>query len=185
MKKFDIITESDARVLARGETVMLARRGHITPLAQDTLTRATRHGASPRIRVSVDDASLAPRGGHPHDRDRQRPHRRGAAKGAGHVSAGPRPGGERPRAPTAPIRWTIRMWRRSVARPVARGEADAGIVIDGAGIGSAIAANKMPGHSGGDGDHGDDRAVFARAQRRERADARRDAGHARTKRAPS
>jgi ribose 5-phosphate isomerase B len=32
-----------------------------------------------------------------------------------------------------------------VARTVARGEADAGIVIDGAGIGSAIAANKIAG----------------------------------------
>jgi ribose 5-phosphate isomerase B len=33
----------------------------------------------------------------------------------------------------------------AVARPVARGEVDAGIVIDGAGIGSAIAANKIRG----------------------------------------
>jgi ribose 5-phosphate isomerase B len=33
----------------------------------------------------------------------------------------------------------------SVARIVARGERDAGIVIDGAGIGSAIAANKIAG----------------------------------------
>ncbi len=33
----------------------------------------------------------------------------------------------------------------AVSRPVARGEADAGIVIDGAGIGSAIAANKIDG----------------------------------------
>ena len=32
-----------------------------------------------------------------------------------------------------------------VGRAVARGEADAGIVLDGAGIGSAIAANKVPG----------------------------------------
>ena len=32
-----------------------------------------------------------------------------------------------------------------VARLVARGEADAGIVIDGAGLGSAIAANKIDG----------------------------------------
>jgi ribose 5-phosphate isomerase B len=32
-----------------------------------------------------------------------------------------------------------------VARAVARGEADAGIAIDGAGIGSAIAANKIRG----------------------------------------
>src|ERR1700682_3592565 len=37
MKKFEIITETDARVLPPGETVILARRGHITPLAQDTL----------------------------------------------------------------------------------------------------------------------------------------------------
>jgi ribose 5-phosphate isomerase B len=33
----------------------------------------------------------------------------------------------------------------SAARAVASGEADAGIVIDGAGLGSAIAANKIPG----------------------------------------
>jgi ribose 5-phosphate isomerase B len=33
----------------------------------------------------------------------------------------------------------------AVARAVARGEADAGIVIDGAGLGSAIAANKVRG----------------------------------------
>ena len=37
MKRFEIITEADARVLERGETVELARGGHITPLAQDTL----------------------------------------------------------------------------------------------------------------------------------------------------
>ena len=33
----------------------------------------------------------------------------------------------------------------AVALAVVRGEADAGIIIDGAGIGSAIAANKIPG----------------------------------------
>ena len=33
----------------------------------------------------------------------------------------------------------------AVARPVARGEAEAGVVIDGAGLGSAIAANKVRG----------------------------------------
>src|SRR5438552_6113380 len=37
MKRFEIITESDARLLGRGETVMLARGGHVTPLARDTL----------------------------------------------------------------------------------------------------------------------------------------------------
>ena len=38
MKRFTIITESDARTLARGEVVELTTPGHITPLAQDTLT---------------------------------------------------------------------------------------------------------------------------------------------------
>ena len=37
MKRFDLITEADARVLAHGEAVLLARNGHITPLAVDTL----------------------------------------------------------------------------------------------------------------------------------------------------
>ena len=39
MKRFEIITEADARVLERGTTVAAAPRGHITPLAQDTLRR--------------------------------------------------------------------------------------------------------------------------------------------------
>ena len=60
MKTFEIITESDARVLERGETVMLAKGGLITPLAQDTLNdrrvKVVREG-----RVSEDDASLVPR----------------------------------------------------------------------------------------------------------------------------
>ena len=32
-----MITEADARVLTRGDTVVLARNGHVTPLAQDIL----------------------------------------------------------------------------------------------------------------------------------------------------
>ena len=69
-----------------------------------------------------------------------------------------------------------------MADAVARGEADAGIVIDGAGIGSAIAANKVDGI----------RAVMATTETiarysrehngAQRPDARRDAGHARTRR---
>jgi ribose 5-phosphate isomerase B len=143
MKKFDIITESDARVLAPGETVMLARRGHITPLAQDTLKerRVTVIGEDS---VSADDASLAPRADI-----------RTVAIASDHTGI--------------PLRKTLVAFLRSrglsvndlgadstdpvdypdvaasVARPVSRGEADAGIVIDGAGIGSAIAANKVRG----------------------------------------
>ena len=37
MKRFDIITEADARTLDVGATVELARGGHVTPLAKDTL----------------------------------------------------------------------------------------------------------------------------------------------------
>jgi len=143
MKKFEIITETDARVLMRGETVELARGGHITPLAADTLKErrvtVVRDG-----QVSVDEASLAPRADV-----------RTVAIASDH-------GGVK-------LRQTLVTFLRgrglavhdlgtdgrepvdypdiaaSVARVVARGEADAGIVIDGAGIGSAIAANKIDG----------------------------------------
>src|SRR5919199_1701075 len=60
MKKFDIITETDARALTRGETVMLARGGHITPLAHDTL-KDRRVEVILEGRVSDDEASLAPK----------------------------------------------------------------------------------------------------------------------------
>src|SRR4051812_49619421 len=59
MRKFDIITEADARVLRRGETVLLARRGHITPLAQDTLNDR-RVTVVAEDAVSADEASLVP-----------------------------------------------------------------------------------------------------------------------------
>ena len=60
MQKFDIITEADARVLPRGETVMLARGGHITPLAADTL-KERRVTVVDEGRASAEDASLAPK----------------------------------------------------------------------------------------------------------------------------
>ena len=59
MKRFDIITESDARVLPPGEPVMLARGGHVTPLAQDTLEER-RIAIVHEGRASADEASLAP-----------------------------------------------------------------------------------------------------------------------------
>ena len=143
MKRFDIITEIEARSLARGETVELSLRGHITPLAQDTLR--DRHITVVREgRVSDADATLAP----PSEIRR-------LAVASDHTGVA--------------LRRTLIAYLRgrgltvqdlgtdgsdpvdypdvaaSVARTVARGEADAGIVIDGAGIGSAIAANKVRG----------------------------------------
>ena len=71
---------------------------------------------------------------------------------------------------TEPV--TIRTWPARVATRVARGEADAGIVIDGAGIGSAIAANKVRGIRAAMCTTETHRAVLARAQRRQRHHAR-------------
>ena len=143
MKRFDIITESDARVLSRGETVMLARGGHVTPLAQDTL-KERRVTIVDEGRVSPDEASLAPRADI-----------RSVAVASDHTGIALRRavvtflrgrglavqdlGTEGPEPVDYPD------VAASVADAVARGEADAGIVIDGAGIGSAIAANKVPG----------------------------------------
>jgi ribose 5-phosphate isomerase B len=143
MKTFEIITESEARLLARGETVMLARGGHITPLAQDTL-RALRVTVVIEGRASAEDQSLAPRADV-----------RSVAIGSDHTGVALRQTLVRllrgrglavqdlGTDSAAPVDYPD--VAAGVARLVARGEADAGIVIDGAGIGSAIAANKIPG----------------------------------------
>ena len=143
MKRFTIITESDARTLARGEVVELTTPGHITPLAQDTLTAGgvtvVREG-----RTSEEDASLAPVA-----------EVRSVAIASDHVGVALR------RALVAFLRGRglavqdlgtdsqaavdYPDMAALVAYAVARREADAGIVIDAAGIGSAIAANKIRG----------------------------------------
>lgn len=144
MKKFDIITESDARMIDIGAAVELARGGHVTPLARDTL-------ASRRVTVipagSADPslpADLAPVSdvrrvtiGNDHTGIAMKQallrHLRG--RGLAVVDAGT--------GTTEPVDYPD--IAAAVATAVARGEADAGIVIDGAGIGSAIAANKVRG----------------------------------------
>src|SRR3989475_4708600 len=143
MKKFEIITETDARVLARGETVTLARGGHITPLAQDTLKER-------RITVvrdgqpSADGAALVPRAdirsmaiASDHTGIKLRQLLTTFLRGRGLAVQDLGTDG------SDPVDYPD--VAASVARIVARDEADAGIVIDGAGIGSAIAANKVNG----------------------------------------
>lgn len=144
MKEFDIITEADARTLEPGTAVTLRAGGHVTPLARDTL-RAR------RITVVADGSS------DPHLPDDLAPPAdvRRLAIGSDHTGV-------------ALKRHLVQALRATglsvddlgtdgaqpvdypdvaaaVARAVARREVDAGIVIDGAGLGSAIAANKVPG----------------------------------------
>jgi ribose 5-phosphate isomerase B len=142
MKRFEIITEADARTLAQGETVILAARGHVTPLAEDTL-RARRVVVLAEDRVTADVAALAPpdirRLAIASDHTGVRLRRllvtflRGRGLAVNDLGTDGRDPVDYPDVAA------------SVATQVARGEVDAGIVIDGAGIGSAIAANKIPG----------------------------------------
>ena len=143
MKRFEIITESDARVLARGDTVMLAKGGHVTPLAQDTL-KERRVTLVHEGRGTPDEAGLVPRAdirtvaiASDHTGVKLRQALAAFLRGRGLSvqdlgTDGPDPVDYPDVA-------------ASVADAVVRREADAGIVIDGAGIGSAIAANKING----------------------------------------
>lgn len=142
MKTFDIITETDARTLERGSTVTLNPRGHITPLALDTLRE--RRITVLRNVIETDLEGLAP------------------VKDVKSIAIGSDHSG-------VTLKAALRDYLRhrglsvldvgtegaepvdypdiaaQVARLVARREVHAGIVIDGVGVGSAIAANKING----------------------------------------
>jgi ribose 5-phosphate isomerase B len=144
VKRFDLITEADARSLDTGATVELSAGGHVTPLARDTLT-ARRVTVVP---AGSADASLPP------DLVPAAEIRR-VAIGADHTGLALKRalvGHLRARAvavldlgtdTTEPVDYPD--IAAAVAESVARAESDAGVVIDGAGIGSAIAANKVRG----------------------------------------
>lgn len=142
--RFPIITETDARHLEPGSTVELERGGHVTPLAWDTL-RARRVTVVPagtvdatlpedlapvtpvaRVAIGADHSGLALKGV-------LIDHLRRAGKAVTDQGTSTPDPVDYPDTASA------------VARAVARREADAGIVIDGAGLGSAIAANKIRG----------------------------------------
>jgi ribose 5-phosphate isomerase B len=137
-----MITEADARVLDYGSSIVLVAGGHITPLAQDTLRErrisVVRDAADAdlstlapvaqirTVAVSGDHTSLALKAAIVQ-------HLRGrgiAAHDLGTLTSDPV---DYPDTASA------------AAVQVARGEADAAIVIDGAGLGSTIAANKVAG----------------------------------------
>ena len=137
-----MITEADARVLEPGSTVVLVAGGHITPLAQDTLN--SRRVAVVSEHVDGDTAALVPRA------DVRTvaiagDHTSLTLKRAivGHLRARGVAAHDLGTTTTDPVDYPDTA--ASAARAVARGEADAAIVIDGAGLGSTIAANKVAG----------------------------------------
>ena len=144
MKRFEIITEVDARTIDIGATVELTAGGHVTPLARDTLEarRVTviRAGSTDeglpadlvptsdikRVAIGSDHTALALKRA-------LVTHLRGRGVAVLDVGTDSTESVDYPDIAGA------------VARSVARRESDAGIAIDGAGIGSAIAANKVRG----------------------------------------
>ena len=143
MKRFEIITEADARVLEPGETVVLADRGQITPLAADTLRQR-------RITVLRNDqVDLAHEQLPPVAEIRRiaiaSDHTGVTLKAALVAALRTRGLAVDDLGTTGTEAVDYPDTAAAVARSVARREADAGIVIDGSGIGSAIAANKVNG----------------------------------------
>ena len=142
MKSFDIITEADARILDIGSTVSLKAGGHVTPLAADTLkarrvtvlsgvAEASLDGLAPvadikTLAIGSDHSGVALKAAL-RDYLRQR--------GLQVIDVGT-DGADAVDYPDIAAQ---------VARLVSRKEVDAAIVIDGAGLGSAIAANKIHG----------------------------------------
>jgi ribose 5-phosphate isomerase B len=141
---FQIITEADARQIERGATVELAGGGHVTPLAADTLRerRVTVVPAGtvdpaipPDLAPTSDIRRVAIVSDHTGVKLRAAivQHLRGRGLAVDDMGVDG----------STPVDYPDTA--ATVAKAVARGEADAGIIIDGAGIGSAIAANKVRG----------------------------------------
>lgn len=141
-----MITEADARVLPEGSTVELLPHGHVTPLAADTLRdrriTVVRLDGTP----DADVAALAPVAdvrrvtvGADHTGVALRDHLVAWLRHEGRQVDAVGPVGAAPPPADYPD------IAEQVALAVQRREADAGIVIDGAGLGSTMAANKVHG----------------------------------------
>ena len=142
MKRFQMITEADARTLEYGSTVLLVAGGHVTPLAQDTLKE--RRVSLVHEGYDGDLESLAPKAeirtvaiaaDHTGVALKKRILEHLRSRGVAVHDLGT--------STSEPVDYPDTA--ASVAVQVTRGEADAGIVIDGAGLGSTIAANKVDG----------------------------------------
>ena len=144
VRRFGLISEAEARQIEPGTTVELERGGHVTPLAWDTL-RARRvtvvpmGSADPSLPSDLapvaDIKRLAIGSDHTGWKLKSTLIDRVRKRGLAIDDFGT--GSDEPvDYPDIAL---------AVARAVSRREADAGIVIDGAGLGSAIAANKVRG----------------------------------------
>ena len=142
MKRFQMITEADARTLEYGSTVLLVAGGHVTPLAQDTLkerrvslVREDGDGDIEGLAPKAEIQTVAIAGDHTAVALKKKILEHLRSRGVAVHDLGTNT--------SEPVDYPDTA--ASVAVQVARGEADAGIVIDGAGLGSTIAANKVDG----------------------------------------
>ncbi len=144
VRRFHLIAEADARTLEPGSTVELERGGHVTPLAHDTLrerrvTVVPAGSADPalpadlapvfpvtRVAIGSDHTGLVLKAALVATL-------RKSAVAVADVGATSTDAVDYPDVAAA------------VGKAVVRGEADAGILIDGSGLGSAMAANKIRG----------------------------------------
>lgn len=143
-RRFDVVTEADAREIEPGSTIEVDAGGRVTPLAMETLAGRNVTVIQHAPAGAALPPDLAPKAA------------------IGRVAIGSDHGGLGMKSSliafmrelgtivedvgthsTSPVDYPD--IAEAVARQVARGNADAGIVIDGAGIGSAIAANKVRG----------------------------------------
>ncbi len=142
--RFALISEADARRLEPGSTVELEPGGKVTPLAADTLkarrvTVVPAGTSDPSLPADLAPASPVVRVAIGAD------HSGIALKSAliAHLRQSGRTVTDVGTSTADPVDYPD--IAGAVAIAVARREADAGIVIDGAGLGSAIAANKVRG----------------------------------------
>jgi ribose 5-phosphate isomerase B len=144
VRRFHLITETDALALEPGSTVELEPGGMVTPLARETLaarriTVAAAGSTDPALPADLPPAADVRRVAIGSD------HTGVALKAAlvAHLRQDGRTVTDHGTQGTEAVDYPDIAER--VSRAVARGEADGGIVIDGAGLGSAIAANKVKG----------------------------------------
>jgi ribose 5-phosphate isomerase B len=131
-----VITEDDVRGLEEGARLRVAEGARLTPLAADIVRerrieivrRASRRGSRAHKRVAV---------GADHGGYKMKEELKTLLAELGHHALDF--GTDSTDAVDYPD------FAHSVARAVSEGEADLGIVIDGAGVGSAMTANKVPG----------------------------------------